>query len=474
MRIREDARGKANQRFRGRGNKVPSDGLSAPAGELASASRKFWRQLSGGGQSSLSPRWGQAHEPLLQRARAFFNAVETKDSRSLTAAKVEEIRHFDVAAMQRVVAICRWGSSGSLLLASYLDGHDEVIALPGNLGGGIYPFFAYHQSLSLRDKLIAYPFVSIDGFDHSKFFFQTEHEHGIAAGDYYAAVNALFEVYGDRSPEFLESRRAFFQFLHIVYCVALGRRSTSPHPLIVYAQALANDQLARYLVEDFPQARFIHTVRDPITNCGRIFEHDLQPHGLLASVYVIARLSFWDKPHSGMESRTRAVRFEDLHLHLEETMRAIAAWLGLPYRSSLLESTFNGRQYVWITRAGTESWSGARPAKAVRDSRNLFFTDRCLLYAVLCEDFVAWNYPCPRIFRHALVRALTCVLILPLPMKMEVITARMVFKLLRSKDFRSAIKGLARICVGRIAIMSLLAAELYRRLVFGKQVLKLR
>jgi hypothetical protein len=456
--------------------KLRNGDRSAPiAGELSSAFRKFWGQLSSGsGQSSLSPTWGQAQEPLLQRARAFFRTIETKDSQSLAASKIEQIRHFDVAGMQKVVAICRWGSSGSLLLASYLDGHDDVIMLPGNLGGGIYPFFECHQSLSLHDKLIAYPFVSIDGYDHFKLFFQHEHEHGIPAADYYAAVNALFEVYGHRPREFLESRRAFFQFLHIVYCVALGRRPASPHPLIVYSQALANDQMARYLVEDFPQARFIHTVRDPITNCGRLFEHDLGPHGFLAAVYVIARLSFWDKPHSGMESRTRAVRFEDLHLHLEETMGAVAAWLGLSYRPSLLESTFNGRQYVWRPRTGAAGWSGARPEQAVRDSRNLFFTDRWLLFAVLYEDFVAWDYPCPRIFRHALVRVLTCALLLSLPMKIEVITARMAFKLLPSKDFRRGIKGLARICVARLAIMSLLAVELYRRLVFGKQVLELR
>jgi hypothetical protein len=449
-----------------------SDGVSGPAaGDLSGAFRKFCRQLSSGsGQSSLSPRWGQAQEPLLQRAGAFFGAAEAQVPQSLTASKIEEIRHFDVARMQRVAAICRWGSSGSLLLASYLDGHDDVIMLPGNLSGGIYPFFDCHPTLSLRDKLLAYPFVSIDGYDHFEYFFQGE--HAIAAADYYAAVNALFEVYGNQPRDFLESRRAFFQFLHIVYNVALGRLPASPHPVIVYAQALANDHMARYLVEDFPQARFIHTVRDPITNCGRLFEHDLKPHGFLAAVYVIARLVIWDKPHTGMEARTRAIRFEDLHLHLEETMGAVATWLGIPYQSSLLESTTNGHQFVWRPRTGT-AWSGVRPQKAVRDSRNVSFIDRGLLYAVLHEDFVSWDYPGPRTFRHALVRVITGALVLLIPMEMEIITARMAFKSLPTRGFRYTIQGLLRVCIGRVAIMSLLAVELYRRLVFGKQVLEL-
>ena len=36
--------------------------------------------------------------------------------------------------------------------------------------------------------------------------------------------------------EFLESRRAFFLFVHIAYELALGRRPASSHPLIVHAQ----------------------------------------------------------------------------------------------------------------------------------------------------------------------------------------------------------------------------------------------
>jgi hypothetical protein len=458
----------------GKSEKLPNAGVSEPIeGKLSNGFHRFWKRLSSGrNELPPLPAWGHAQEPLLQRARVFFRAEETNASQALAASKIEEIRRFDVAAMQTAVAICNCGTSGSVLLASYLDGHDDVIMLPGQLSTPIYLFFDHYRSLSLHDKLIAYPFVAIDLDDHSKHFFQGEHR--IAAADYHAAVNALFDVYGDRPPEFLESRRAFFLFLHIVYCVARGQRPTSPHPLIVYAQHGSNAQLARYLVADFPQARFIHTVRDPITNCGRLFEHYLISHGFLGPAHVISHLTYADMPHAKMESRTRAIRFEDLHLHLEETMGAVAAWLGLPYRSSLLESTFNGVQWVWRPRTGTTTWSGARPAQAIRDSRNVSFTDRCLLFAVLYEDFVAWNYPCPRIFKHAFVRVLTSMVVLLIPMKIEIITVRTLLKSLPSRGFRYTIKGLVRICLGRLAIVSLLAVELYRRLAFGKQVLELR
>ena len=443
------------------------DAVFMPKAGLASDFKKFWQRLSPKNvESSSSPTSGTypAQELLMQRARDFFRAEDAKDTTSLVASKTEDIRRFDPLCMQRVVAICAYGRSGSVLLASYLDGHEDVVTLPHHLGGHIYPFFERYQSLCLRDKLIAYPFISIDSFEG---FF--DGETPVAATDYYAAVNALFEVFGNWPTEILETRRAFVQLLHVVYCVAHGLRPKTPNPLIVYVQLVVDDALAKRLLDDFPQARFIHTVRDPITNFGRYFTQTLKLRGIMAAGYVTSHLTFADRPHAGMESRTMPLRFEDMHLHLEETMRALADWLGLAYRSSLLYSTFNGVPLV--AGQGAAKWSGARPEQAVRDSRNVSFTDRCILYSVLNEDFVAWSYPCPRIFRYSLVRILACTLCLLMPMKIEINAARTLVESYKSEGLRVAIKKLSRICICRVAIMLVLAAELYRRLVFGKQVL---
>src|SRR5947209_5097708 len=57
------------------------------------------------------------------------------------ARRVEVLRHYDVLRIERVAAICCWGRSGSYLLASYLDGHQDVITMPFSLGELIYPFW---------------------------------------------------------------------------------------------------------------------------------------------------------------------------------------------------------------------------------------------------------------------------------------------------------------------------------------------
>jgi hypothetical protein len=409
-----------------------------------------------------------AQDQMLQHARGLCRAEEAKDLRSLVASMTENIRHFDLAGMHRAVAICALGSSGSTLLASYLDGHDDVIMLPVVIGDRIYHFFERYHSLSLRDKLVCYRVFSEDFFYYS-----------LPAANYYAAVNAFFEVYGNSSLDFLESRRGFFLVLHVVYCVAARRLPANHRPLMVYAQHAWDDQLARRFIEDFPQGRFIHTVRDPITNCSRWFDYRFASspspiERFLSAGYVIYSLTRRDIPHTGMVTRTLTIRFEDLHLHLEKTMRATADWLGLPYRSSLLESTFNG--VPWVVRRGTISWSGARPEQAVRDSRNLSFADQCLLFAVLNEDFVTWNYPCPNIFKHAAVRLVTSMFLLLIPMKMELKSVRTLIGELwsmRRGRFKYAINSLVRLFICRLCIMSFVAIELCRRLAFRKKVLQI-
>jgi hypothetical protein len=426
--------------------------------------QRFWTLLRSRGRGisvSHAFPWMPAADRLLERAHAFFSAARAGAPDPLTARRLSDIRHFDLAGMQRVVALCAWGSSGSLLLASYLDGHDDVIMLPAYCGCALYAFFDNYRSLSLRDKLLIYPFLDDGHFD---FFFRGE--HSVSGAEYFAAVNAACELYGDSPAEFLESRRVFVRLLHIVHCVALGRLPAGPRPLIVYAQHVPNEAVARYLAEDFAEVRFIHTVRDPITNCSRLFEQSFKVSGSRAAGNVITVLTTQDAPHLNMESRTLTVRFEDMHLRVGETMSTVVDWLGLPYRPSLLESTWSGRP--WVVSRGTTTWSGAQPAQAVRDCRNVSLTDRCLLCAVLYEDFAAWNYPCPEIFRHAPVRILTCLLLLLIPMRIEIILAR---QALSSRDMREVGRGLVRFCIGRGQIMLLLAVDLCRRLAFRIRVL---
>jgi sulfotransferase family protein len=432
--------------------------------------RRFWRRLLRKSHSSTLSAWASfpAPEALIQHAREFFRAEVPAELPVLAVHSRETVAHFNIDGMQKVLAICTCGSSGSLLLASYLDGHPDVLGLPQLMSQSIYPFFYRYQSMPLEEKLIAYPFFSKDGNDGRPVSF-FHGDKSVSAADYYSAVKALIVAYRDWPSAFLESSRAFFLFLHMAYHVALGRRPGSSAPVIVFAQHIWDNDLASALVGDFPQTRFIHTVRDPISNFGR---HLARYSGPMAAGLVVSHLTYADVPHSGMESRTLAIRFEDLHLQSEEIIRMVIGWLGLPFHSSLLESTFNGIPFT-VTK-GAVVWSGARPEQAIRDIRNVSFTDRCLIYAVLYEDFIAWDYPCPGIFKIAAARILVCAVFLIIPFRIELIVAASSFKSIPAQGFRFGLKSLSRIIVCRLAIMFFLAAELSRRIVGQKEILSLK
>ena len=372
-------------------------------------------------------------DPLAQRAlRAYLR--ERECSAALVGRKVEILRHYNVPQMLNAVAICHWSRSGSILLASYLDGHADVIALPNLIGESIYPFLHDYERLSLWEKLIAYPEYSESekGNAGSLFLEDRPGNHATSRAHYYAAVRALFRVYGGRTAAWLGTRQRFFQFLHTAYAVANAQRPEGTRPVMVYAQHWFNERLARQFLEDFPCARFIHTVRDPISGLNSWFERHMSwqfvENPTLTSRYVfpaydtLASLLASDSAHRGAEERSWAVRFEDMHLALEATMRRVADWLPVAFRPSLLQSTLNGNPYVFEGSGGT--WNGPNAANARRRSQNLHACDRWLVFALLHPNFKAWNYPSPKIFERRWVRLCAIAFLCCIPTKMELRNAR--------------------------------------------------
>jgi hypothetical protein len=126
--------------------------------------------------SAGRPAWSWlpdlSQQQILQRAQALSRAEHAKDLRTLITRKIEDLRYYDVPNMERAVAACHWGRSGSWLMDSYLDGHDDVVLLPVSRSERIYEFFERYQSLPLRDKLIAYPIYLPDRFQGDSFFFK--------------------------------------------------------------------------------------------------------------------------------------------------------------------------------------------------------------------------------------------------------------------------------------------------------------
>ena len=393
--------------------------------------------------------------------------------------------HFDVEGMQRAVNILFWGRSGSFLLASYLDHHPDTVGLPMVSSQSVYPFLDETAGLSLWEKLIAYPAYSEHHCKAEGSLFNGEFP--IAAKDYYAAVDALRERFAERSAEWLAPRARFMQMLHLAHAMALGRGpgNITTSPLIVYCQHWTREDLAQRYVEDFPDGRFIHTIRDPISCVDSWFDRQLQlqtrERDDFATRYVDPAVStmmdllLWDRPHRGMEEQTRAIRFEDLHLAPESTMRRLAQWVGIEWQPCLLESTYNGRPYVY--QNGGQSWVGANPANTVRRWKNLDFVDRSLVFALLRDDFLRWGYPIPEVFQHRSRQIVAILLAWLLPMKMEITNAKVVLRqqaapALRRGRVLFAMRAPIFILARRFRMMALVFNQCRLRLIGQRRMLE--
>jgi hypothetical protein len=427
---------------------------------------------------------GGSADPILQRAFRSYRDAEGA-IQALESEKLDLLQQYDVPGMETAVSICFWGRSGSLLLASYLDGHDDIVILPMLASEAIYLCFYEYRSLSVWEKLLAYPEYS--EFRKSSEAALFKGDFAIAAAEYYAAVHALFAIYGDRPAAWLDSRLRFFQLVHVAYAVATGRRCGNPRPLMIYAQHCTDDEVATRFVEDFPSARFIHTIRDPISSFDSWFDRvlelrtvwchptDVDPHYFSPGFDAVRDLLTWDRAHRGMEARTRAIRFEDLHLAPEATMRRVADWLGIPYVPCLIESTWNGTP--WVVKVRGVAWCGSNPDNARRRSNNLDLADRLLMYALLRDNFIAWNYPSPKAMRQRWIRLCILAMLWIVPMKLELATARWMLRLQALPNLRRGRLGFACrapffLLKCRLKMMLLIASQARLRLAGNRVLLK--
>ena len=101
-----------------------------------------------------------------------------------------------------------------------------------------------------------------------------------------------------------------------------------------------------------------------------------------------------------------------------------------------------------------------------------------MIFALLEANFVAWNYTSPRVFRSKWMRLSAIALLWFAPMKMEMVTARMVMQLqvlpcLRNGRVGFASRAVLRLVACRWAMMRLVATETRVRQAGEKQLLTL-
>jgi len=287
--------------------------------------------------------------------------------------------------VDRVVAVQNWGRSGSTFLQSLLDGHPQVLSTPNFYSRAYYLAWASQISLCPDAvKIDAFLGAMRQWWDPAQVDATAGlHRLGPALNEVAGVVRADLERHlrAAFSDGRRITRRALFEAAHVAYTLALDREIAPPADrAIVYPVHSRARGSACALLEDFPEARFVHTLREPIANVAASIRHltankrDLASDALLSAVSnLFGRQAsgadrvtrFGDRPYLDYLSRTDRVRFlplESLHRGGSETINALAGWIGLDASPSLTRSTFDAKSWWNRPESGTESHLGKLPS----------------------------------------------------------------------------------------------------------------
>ena len=331
---------------------------------------------------------------------------EVKPDSACGAAGPDEIRPED---LRRVVSIHYYGRSGSLFLQSLLDGHPQVVMLPGTYLAGFYRFWEIFGQLPALKLLGAFiinydvlfdarspvPLIHVGPNVGTTLGFDSMGENqdrvlGVDRDEFVQSLLAHVIRACDNPNVDRLSRRFFLQAIHLAYAEALGRPILSKDVLIVLQTHNPYFDEVEPLYRDFGvDVKFLHCLREPIQALGSWYSHWWEactspdprgaPFQLELAGTSIARGIDHAKPifaqyahHFPHDKRsrdivawaignTRGVRLEDLHQRPRATLEKVRAWLGIDWHDALLHSTFDGQPWRHRTTGGRRSRASSRP-----------------------------------------------------------------------------------------------------------------
>lgn len=274
--------------------------------------------------------------------------------------------------VENVICIQNWGRSGSVFLQSLLDNHPQILSTPNFYSRIFYESWAREFGHLPDDaKIDAFLNAFRQWWDPAAVDTTANlHRLGQDRSSIAGVDRSLLELKLRTALQFEPvTRRKLFEAGHLAYAQARGQLLEAKGLRIVFPIHGEGRGVAGAILEDFPFARFVHTIRDPADNLQSSSAYvisnslDERVDPLQGAVELLFGRSgtrygrvcsvFGDRPYYRWlidSDRVRAVRVEDLNLDRAQTISNLADWLGLTPYPSLLSSSFDGKKW----------WGGAR------------------------------------------------------------------------------------------------------------------
>jgi len=342
--------------------------------------------------------------------------------------------------INKVIAINNYLRSGSLMVQSLFDWHPNTIATPGIYLSRFYPFFERNSSLptaKLIDRFIEDFTVLFDAFgtctaDPNFVNPETGALLGlrtlgpnrdqcltVSKEKFRAYLTAILIEHKESVP-----RKLFFQAVHVAYRCASnqpGEIDSDTHIVYPIHTPIPSKYTAQF-AEDFPQAKYILTVRKPIDTTASMIRH-LKRTGRIVENYLVAvlyQMLFAGVPTTnGVADSSRALRLEDLHRAPRETMQQLCRWLDLRWDETLMKSTVNGLEW-WGDTSSLQVQGFSQAVVARRHDDELPAIDHLRLNVLFAPKNMTWGYQCADADRSVLRKLLILpLLVVPLVMEKE-------------------------------------------------------
>ena len=316
--------------------------------------------------------------------------------------------HVDPEDLTTIVAVFTSGRSGTSLMASLLDSHPRISSTPDCVLMGFYLFWEEFCDLK-RDALIE-AFIDQFGslFDGAvspknpkSWMCYGENTGFTTMGENRdQTLSADADVFGFSLREMLPegktvTRQLFIQAMHVAYSDAIGHR-LEKGAIILFGLHGPSRPAVTAMIEDFPDSRFLHMVRDPIQTLGSHFRNFIlgaeKPIPQRPLKVVRARFCSGKPALENVKFQSRAVRLEDLHMAPKRTMSAVCGWLGIPWDDALLQSTFNGMKF-WNDSTSVHQVSGfSKEIISQKHETYISHFDRFRYTVIFASRFQAFDY----------------------------------------------------------------------------------
>lgn len=233
------------------------------------------------------------------------------------------------------VFICGAMKSGTTLVTQLLDGHPDLIVLPGD---------AHYAQMREEWAACGFEALAIHWLRRiivpsgkEPFWFLGQERDGM---ERFLLYLRHYHREGRHEP-----------FLCVVLALHAAMRPSGPPARQWVEKTPENERYALELAARFPRARFIHILRDPLRNLAalkKLSEYRNKPFLAKRRAKGLIRLFEAGEANAAAlgPERYRTIHYWDLVRNTEKVMREISGFLGIAFDPCLLTPTENGRPGV--------------------------------------------------------------------------------------------------------------------------------